>query len=317
MPGIDADPRVALDEVRHADEVGLSAVWIAEKYDTKDLPSLAGAIGVASPRLQIGAGVTHVGLRHPLTIASMGQTLQAISGGRFRLGFGRSAPPKWAAAGVPSPTLQSFADIADVLGRLWSGQKVSYDGPLGCFPSMRIGVLDGVAPPPVYLAAVGPRTLELAGRQFDGVILHPFLSPDAVARSVDIARSARDAAGRSAEDFRVVAAVVVAPEGDEATQMSTVRKRAIRYFGAPTVADALMAANGWDASQLAMTEASNGRRTTVMPDRWLTGAAAMGTTADRVARLDAFVAAGADEVILHGGTVFELERVARAVGEAR
>src|SRR5690242_3266739 len=94
-PGRASDPRVALAEAVLADRNGLDAIWIAEKYDLKDLPALAGAIGARTTSVRIGAAVTHPGVRHPMVVASMGQTLQALIGERFRIGFGGAIPQKW------------------------------------------------------------------------------------------------------------------------------------------------------------------------------------------------------------------------------
>ena len=189
LPGGVADPRPVVEQARRAEAVGLGTAWIGERYDTKDLPSLAGALTQTTDRIRIGAAVTHTGLRHPMVLASMGQTLQALSGGRFLLGVGRSASWRWRNYGVPAPTLQSLGDTAAILRRLWAGETVAYDGPAGRFPRLRLAQRPEVSPPPLLLAAVGPRTLALAGRSFDGVILHPFLTPEAVGRSVGIVRA--------------------------------------------------------------------------------------------------------------------------------
>ena len=73
-----------------------------------------------------------------MVLASMGQTLQALTGERFALGLGRSALWRWQAYGVPAPTLESLGDTADILRRLWAGETVAYDGPLGTFPALRL-----------------------------------------------------------------------------------------------------------------------------------------------------------------------------------
>ena len=141
-------------------------------------------------RRRIGAAVTHPGLRHPMVLASMGQTLQSLTGERFRLGLGRSAAWRWRQYGAPAPTLASLGDTADMLRRLWRGETVSYHGPAGDFPELRLAQRADVAPPPLLLAAVGPKTLALAGRTFDGVLLHPFLTPDGVRHSIAVVRDA-------------------------------------------------------------------------------------------------------------------------------
>ena len=212
LPGGVGDPRPVVEQARVAEASGLGTVWIGERYDTKDLPSLAGALTQTTTSVHIGAAVTHTQLRHPMVLASMGQTLQALSEGRFLFGFGRSARWRWRDYGEPMPTLASLGDVAQILRRLWAGETVDYEGPAGRFPRLRLPQRPDIHPPPVLLAAVGPKTLSLAGRDFDGVILHPFLTPEAVARSVQAVRAAAVSAGRDAARIRCYATVVVAPD---------------------------------------------------------------------------------------------------------
>src|SRR6202034_4554206 len=136
LPGAAPDPPAGIGQARATEQMGLGTVWIGERYDTKDLGALAGALSQVTNRVQIAAGITHSYLRHPMVLASMGQTLQALTGGRFLLGFGRSASWRWAAYGQPAPTLAALADIAGILRRLWDGQTVTYDGALRRFPQL-------------------------------------------------------------------------------------------------------------------------------------------------------------------------------------
>src|SRR5690606_15454878 len=66
LPGAAHNPREGLDEARAAEALGLGGVWIGERYDSKDLPTLASAIGQVTRRVRIGAAVTHPILRHPM-----------------------------------------------------------------------------------------------------------------------------------------------------------------------------------------------------------------------------------------------------------
>jgi 5,10-methylenetetrahydromethanopterin reductase len=324
-PGGVRDSRVAIDEARAAERLGLRAVWIGERYDTKDLPALAGALSQSTTRVAIGAAVTSPGLRHPMVLASMGQTLQSLTGERFRLGLGRSAEWRWRMYGVPAPTLASLADTAVILRRLWAGETVSYSGPAGDFPELRLPQRPDVAPPPLLLAAVGPRTLDLAGAHFDGVILHPFLTPEAVARAIERVRAAAGAAGRNAESLRNYATVVTACDltADEADL--AVRSRAAGYFHVSGLGDALARANGWEVAELARYRAHpafaalNGRQadkalsreqlvavSRSLPHAWIERSAAQGGAATCAATLRDYLDAGADELILHGSTAERL-----------
>jgi 5,10-methylenetetrahydromethanopterin reductase len=321
LPGGVTDPRPGLDEARTAEQIGLGTVWIGERYDTKDLPSLAGALAVTTSRIRIAAGVTHPGLRHPMVLASMGQTLQALSDGRFVLGIGRSAMWRWNAYGVPSPTLASLGDTASILRRLWNGETVTYHGPAGTFPLLRLPQRPAVDPPPLLLAAVGQKTIELAGRCFDGVILHPFLTPAAVGRAAATVRAAAERAGRDPSAVTCYATVVTAVDCTREDEGLAVGSRAAGYFHVPGLGDSLVAANHWDAADLAAYRANPllvalGDKTAdkhltrsqlvdlsrTMPAHWLASSSASGTARQCAARLREYLAAGADEVILHGAT---------------
>lgn len=331
LPGGVSDPSEALAQALHAEQVGLGTVWIGERYDTKDLPSLAGAIAAVTQRVTIAAGITHIGLRHPMVLASMGQTLQSLSGGRFVLGLGRSAMWRWNAYGVEPPTRASLADTASILRRLWAGEEVSYHGAAGHFPLLRLPQRPAQAPPPILLAAVGPRTVELAGSAFDGVILHPFLTPEAVARAATSIRSAAERAGKDPGSVRCVATVVVAPDLDQSATARAIGARAAGYFHVSGLGDSLVEANGWNAADLAAYRAhpvlvNLGERTAdkhldrgslaalaeTMPAHWLSSSSAAGTSRQCAAILQRYLDAGADSLILHGSTAAELDSLIAA-----
>jgi 5,10-methylenetetrahydromethanopterin reductase len=331
LPGGVSDPRVGLDQAKAAEALGLGTVWIGERYDTKDLPSLAGAISQVTSRVKIGAGITHTGLRHPMVLASMGQTLQALSDGRFLLGLGRSANWRWEAYGVRPPTSRVLADTAEILRRLWAGETVSYDGPAGRYPSLRLPQRPDVAAPPLLLAAVGPKTIATAGRSFDGTILHPFLTPDAVRRSRTALHEAAESAGRDREAVRCIATVVVAPDSTPEQAALAIQARAAGYFSVEGLGDAIVRANGWDEKDLARYRAQKplvelgrlpadkhlSRQQLIdlcegMPEGWLASSSVAGDAKTCAEQLRDYLRAGADEVILHGMTGADLTSLSRA-----
>jgi probable F420-dependent oxidoreductase len=319
LPGAARDPAAGIGQARATERMGFGTAWIGERYDTKDLGALAGALSQVTQRVQIAAGITHPYLRHPMVLASLGQTLQALTGGRFMLGLGRSASWRWAAYGQPSPTLAALADIADVLRQLWEGQTVTYHGPLGELPLLRLPVVLDAAPPPLLLAAIGPKTLALAGRSYDGVILHPLLTPEGVARSAAIVRSAAEAAGRDPDRVRCYATVLCAPAVSDDERQLAIEARAAGYLSLPGLGDSLAAINGWDKADLAryrgqrmLTDLAGrpadkhlSRAQLIglcdgLPPSWLPSGTAAGTVKQVAAVLAGYLAAGADELILHG-----------------
>ncbi|MEV0766727.1 TIGR03857 family LLM class F420-dependent oxidoreductase [Nocardia salmonicida] len=330
VPGRVADPRPALTQAVEAERLGLGTVWISERWGAKDFGVLAGALSQVTSEIDIAAGVTHLNSRHPALLASMAMTTQALTGGRLIVGVGRSVAAMWRSVGLPVPTNQSLADSADIFRRLCRGEKVRYQGPVGDFPALRLNDVPDQPVPPLVLAAIGPRGLELAGRHFDGAILHPFLTPVAVARSVGRIRDAAQAAGRAPGSVRVYATVVVASQLDPATEAATVAGRAVSYYQIPGLGEQLARANGWDPVHLdklrahpqladvrgsadsVRTTAQLAEAATALPTRWITEAAAVGTPADCRASFDRFLDAGADELILHGSTPDQLSQVVAA-----
>jgi 5,10-methylenetetrahydromethanopterin reductase len=329
LPGRVADPRPVIAQAEAAERIGLGAVWIGERYGTKDAMVLAGAVGQATTRARIATGITHFGVRHPMALASAALTLQALTGGRFVLGVGRSVGPLWKAFGLPPMTNTILVDTADIIRRLCRGEKVSYDGPAGRFPHLRLGDLPDVPPLPIVMAAIGPKSLAVAGRAFDGVLLHPFLTAEAVGRSAEIVRRAAEEAGRDPASVRVCATVVTAPDLAPEEEAAVVGGRAVTYFQIPSFGELLAGVNGWDtgpldrlraAPQLAglrgaadnvftrdqLTDVSK-----LLPPEWLETGAAMGTAAVCAARMAEYLDAGADELVLHGTTP---ELLASAVG---
>lgn len=333
LPGGVKDPRQGIEQARTAERLGLGAVWLGERFDTKDFAAVLGACSQATREIQLGVGVTPMNVRHPMVLASAGQTLQALTEGRFRFGFGRSADWRWKGYGYPAPTLASMRDVAMILRRLWAGELVSYEGPAGNFPNIRLPEITGREPPPLFLAGVGPKTLALAGSAFDGAILHPFLTVDAVAESAEIIRSAAAKAGRDPKAIRVVATVVSAPDMSPEDAALAINSRGAGYLQVKGLGDAIVEANRWDPGDLEayrndprlvalggktadkhMSRAELIELTKVLPAHWIPSSSATGASSEVAETYRRYLAAGADEILVHGATA---ERLGGVVAEFR
>jgi 5,10-methylenetetrahydromethanopterin reductase len=247
-------------------------------------------------------------------------TAQAMSGGRMVIGVGRSVDAMWTAVGLPPSTNASLIDNADIFRRLCRGEKVRYDGPAGTFPSLRLNDVPDHPVPPLVLAAIGPKGLAIAGRHFDGVLLHPFLTPDAVRRSVRVVRDAERTAGRAEGTVRVYATVVVACDLPADEEVAVVGARAVTYYQIPGFGERLATVNQWDPDALgrlrshALLAGIRGSADSVLsreelievastlPTDWTEGAAAVGTASNCHQVFERYRDAGADELVLHGMT---------------
>ncbi|GAB3698054.1 LLM class flavin-dependent oxidoreductase [Saccharopolyspora tripterygii] len=176
------------------------------------------------------------------------------------------------------------------------------------------------------LAAIGDRTLQLAGEIADGVVLHTFFTDDTLARAVALIRSAAERAGRDPASVRVwsVLAVVPEPASDEQVLRKLTGRLATYLQG---YGDVLVRANGWDPGVLrkfredplvegfpgafdavATAEQLAHLRDELIPEEWL-AASAVGTPRRCAQRIADQLAAGADGVVLHGATPAELSGV--------
>jgi len=250
LPGHTDRPSDLLDEVRAAEALGLGSLWISERWDVKEAASLAGAAVAASRELFIGTGATNHFTRHPLVTASMASTLSRLSGGRFALGLARGIGVRSAMLGLRNATNAELADFVGVARRLWRGERVlGHDGPIGAFPYLHLASwLDESIP--VLLCAFGRRSLEFAGSLFDGVILHTFMSDEAVARAVALVRRGAEKAGRDPASVKVWSVLATACDVPEEKALRYLIARMGTYLQVPGYGELLVDINEWDPALL-------------------------------------------------------------------
>lgn len=328
LAGHSATPRDLVTEIARAEEIGLGSVFISERFNTKDAPTLSGAAGAVSSRLGVATAATNHNTRHLLVNATFGVTMHRLTGGRFTLGFGRGFDMLFDVMNVPRVTMAQLEDTIGLLRRLWHGDVImGHDGPAGRYPYLsQDPTFDEDIP--ILLTALGERTLEFAGRVADAVVLHTFFTDETLARSVAAVRRGAEEAGRDPESVRVWS--VLATVGDHIDEDLRLKKLVGRLgtylqgYG-----DLLVRVNGWDPAVLAAFRADElvagfggaldatatpdqlRHVATLLPDEWL-AASATGSPSSCAARvLDQF-AVGADGVILHGATPDELAPVVSA-----
>jgi probable F420-dependent oxidoreductase len=231
-------------------------------------------------------------------------------------------PPLYEPHGMPAPDLRWIEDYVGILRRLWAGEAVSYDGPVGRFPNMKMADLSKERPPPVYYGSFGgPKALEMVARSFDGVLFFPFLTVEAVAESVATLRKAAERAGRDPRSLRVIHTVVTAPSLSDEETLAVVHARALTYLQVKGLGELLLRQNRWDAEKLrparehpmftgmrtAAAEQSYHRNQMIdaarlLPEEWIRSSAGIGTPGEIVKLLRRYFEAGVDEICLHGSS---------------
>lgn len=132
LAGHSDSPRDLVDEVRRAEELGLGAAFVSERFNVKDAAVLSGAAGAVSERIGIATGATNHNTRHPLITATLATTMHRLTGGRFALGLGRGFDPLFKAIGLQPITSAQLEDVVSIYRRLWHGEMIlGHDGPAG------------------------------------------------------------------------------------------------------------------------------------------------------------------------------------------
>ncbi|MFE3095619.1 LLM class F420-dependent oxidoreductase [Streptomyces sp. NPDC059248] len=167
--------------VEHAERIGVDSVWSVEEYGP-DAVSVLGYLAARTRRIELGTAVMQIPARTPAATAMTAMTLDMLSGGRFRLGLGLSVP--WIVEGWhgrpydrPMRRIREYADI--VRKAVARTERLAYDGEIYQLPYRGPGssgqarpVRSEMAPLrpsiPLYLGAIGPRSVALTGEIADG-----------------------------------------------------------------------------------------------------------------------------------------------------
>jgi F420-dependent oxidoreductase-like protein len=253
--GVTGADQVAL--ARAADRLGYDSVWVAEAYGS-DSPSVLAWVGALTERIGLGSAVMQIPGRTPAMTAMTAATIDTLSGGRFRLGLGVSGPQVsegWHGVPFKSP-LGRTREYVEIVRAALRRETVSSPGPHYPLPlpggpgkPLRLSARTVRPDVPVYLAAVGPKNLELTGEIADGW-LAIFFSPEhagdllsAIERGRRAARAHSEEPGDAGEQspsassadvmagFDVVATTPVVLVDDVEEAASHVRDYCALYIG--------------------------------------------------------------------------------------
>jgi coenzyme F420-dependent oxidoreductase len=237
-------------------------------------------------------------------LAQTALTMHEATGGRFRLGLGTSSPAiaeRWHGASFDRP-LRRLRETIDVVREVYDGGRVSYDGDVFELGGLSYDRPVPDDPPPIDVAALGPKAVELAGRFADGWVPQLF-TPDGLAdRLTDLERGA-DLGTRSTDDVRVAPLLrCFASEDDPDAAREATRSTVAFLLGAygPFYGQSV-AEQGYEDVVEEIRAAWDDRDTDAMaaalPDELLDDLAACGTPGTVRERLDEFAAVdGVDAV---------------------
>ena len=221
-----------------ADRLGYAVCWAAEAYGS-DAATVLAWVASQTTSIEVGSAIFQIPARTPAMTAMTAATLDSLSGGRFRLGLGVSGPQVsegWHGVRFDAP-LGRTGEYADIVRMALRREKVRYDGehyrlplPDGPGKALQLTVHPVREHIPMYLAAVGPKNLELCGERFDGW-LAIFYSAEHAGQALGSVRTGRESVGKTMEGFDVVATMPIVVGDDVQACAEPVRPYAALYVG--------------------------------------------------------------------------------------
>lgn len=297
VPG---DVAACLDWSRRAEDLGYESIWIAETGGP-DPFVLAGAVAQATQRVRIGLAVSPVYIRTPATIAAAAATVSQLAGGRFTLGLGASSHAivgNWHGTPFRRPLTRVRETVTTVRGML-EGKKVAFDGATLRTHGFRL-MVQPAGPVPIYVGALRPAMLELAGEIGDGVAIN-LLPVEAVRPSREHLAVGARRAGKDPAMLEVVCRQQIVVTDDKAQARELFRSGLTGYFATPVYnqyarwygfeeeAETIM--RGFKAGDRELTRKG-------MSDRLVDAIAIFGPLEECRERIAAYVAAGVDTTAL-------------------
>ena len=222
-----------------AERAGFDQLWVSNDLFLRSATVLAGALAARTSRIGLGIAVMNPYSVHVSELAMAAATVQEISGGRFLLGLGAGSEQFLGWAGIArARPLATTRSALVVLRALLGHQDVDrallpdWFGPQGGlrFPLVR--------PVPVYIGAMGPQMLEMAGRHADGVL--PLLYPPERYASARLHVLA--GIEHSTRDFDFPACFWVSLSDDPVTARTALAEK-LAYYG-PSISASMLATAG-------------------------------------------------------------------------
>lgn len=206
-------------EARRAEDDGFDTFWLPNIFGLEALTTLT-VIGGQTTRIELGTNVIPVQPRHPLALAQQALTASLFTGGRLALGIGLSHKfiiERMFGLSFERPA-RYMREYLEALNPLLAGEPVRHRGEL-LHAAGQLTVADAT-PPPVLVAAMGPRMLALAGAMSDGTLLGWAGPVNVRTHAAPAIRQAAEAAGRPAPRIGTVLPVCVTDDEQAARALA-------------------------------------------------------------------------------------------------
>ena len=160
-----------------AERAGFDVAWLPDsQFLWRDVWACLALAASTTESIVVGTCVTNVETRHPSVTAAAATTIAEIAPGRVILGVG-SGDSAIKTLGMRPTKVATMEERIVAIGALLAGEDVSFGD-----RSMKLHATPPL-PVPIYLAANGPRMIELAGRRCDGALVLTGFRPELITRT--------------------------------------------------------------------------------------------------------------------------------------
>ncbi len=195
-------PNEFIKVVEMCEDLGFDTIWDTDaSLHARDAYPYLTLLALHTTRARIGVNVSHPFTRHPAVTANAIATVDEIAQGRTILGVGAGDRPQTELGQRPARVAE-LREMVELIRRLLRREKITHDGPTFRVKEgqLRSGFTSEI---PIYMAASGPRMLELAGEVADGVIMQVGIAPEGVDYALSHLRRGAEKAGRSMADLEL------------------------------------------------------------------------------------------------------------------
>jgi len=224
--------------VQEAEKLGYDSVWAAEAYGS-DAATVLAWLAAGTEKINLGSAIFQMPARSPAMTAMTAATIDQISGGRMRLGLGPSGPQVaegWHGQRF-GKQLQRTREYIAVVRMALARQRLEFHGetldlplPDGPGKALKLTISPVQEEIPIYLAAIGPKNIALAGEIADGWIPMMF-SPENIAQFRPLLEEGAARSGRDLANLDIAPSVNVLVTDDLEGARNAMRPFIALYVG--------------------------------------------------------------------------------------
>jgi len=197
-----------------AEKRGFESVWVADHYCFREIIVTMTALAMSTKKIKIGAGVANPYTRHAATYAMSLATLREIAGDRILFGIGAALRPQKQLLGKElKDNMARVKECIEVVQKLLAGETVNYKGHTICVNNLKLA-FDGKGTIPIYVGAMGPRMIKLAGELSDGLLLSAGTSVNYAKVAISWLKEGTQLSGRDPQSIDVASYVMLSVSKD-------------------------------------------------------------------------------------------------------